>query len=144
MSKSGADFDELHFLAAQLDVEATSEGAGGHDADAVVAQNARRGVFLGDDFLHGVGIGFGAAGVVAIVMAIDDDLDRLSKALGELALKPFARLPVDGIDEEDAVRGDQEDAVVVVVMEVVDVSRDLLNRPAGGVLGRGRQSQSQE
>jgi len=63
----------------------------------------------------GVSEDIAARGVIPMVMAIDDVLDRNFEAIGEFGLQPLREFRNARVTENDPLRGDQEHGAVVVV-----------------------------
>ena len=63
--------------------------------------------------------------VIEMAVAVDQMGDRLAKARGHLGLNPGGSLGVDRVGEYDALVGHHEDRVMKLILEAIDIARDV-------------------
>lgn len=83
---------------------------------------------------RGVGEDFAARNMVAVVMAVDQVADQLVEALLDLALEPCLGVGVDLIGDNGTVGCDQKIRNMDIVLQAVEIARDLCDRAFWRVL----------
>lgn len=89
---------------------------------------------LVDNKYRRIGKNFATGDMIGVVVAVDNQLDLFVEPRLQLPLQPGGGSGIDGIGEDNSFIGNKEHAVMVIVLEPVQLTGDIDDAPDGIIL----------